>query len=296
MNIKHEGELPMKFYPVLFIVMALALVTGPAVAGNTAGQSGLMTSSSGLDPSDESADSAPGVAEPVDEDEFDTDIFQADQGQGDQAIVADPFEGLNRAVFYFNDKLYMYGLRPIAKGYAKVVPTVARKGIKNFFTNLFFPIRFVNALLQGKGEAAGSEFAAFFINTTLGFGGLNNFAQKYVGIRIEDEDFGQTLGSYGVGNGVYLVLPVLGPSSLRDAVGRAGDWFINPINYAQPWEVSWGGWGLEKVSWTSFHIGEYKAFKEASIDPYAAMRNAYIQNRNALVNDVAGAQKLKNSK
>jgi phospholipid-binding lipoprotein MlaA len=190
----------------------------------------------------------------------------------------------------------MYGLRPISKGYAKVVPTVARKGIKNFFTNLFFPIRFVNALLQGKGEAAGREFSAFFINTTLGFGGLNNFAQKYVGIRLEDEDFGQTLGSYGIGNGIYLVLPVLGPSSFRDAVGRAGDWFINPINYAQPWELSWGSWGLEKVSWTSFHIGEYKAFKDASIDPYAAMRNAYIQNRNALVDDVAGAQKLKNSK
>jgi phospholipid-binding lipoprotein MlaA len=199
-------------------------------------------------------------------------------------------------VFYFNDKLYIYGLRPISKGYVTVVPTVARKGIKNFFTNLFFPIRFVNALLQGKGEAAGREFSAFFINTTLGFGGVNNFAQKHVGIRLEDEDFGQTLGSYGIGSGVYLVLPVLGPSSFRDAVGRAGDWLVNPINYAQPWELSWGAWGLEKVSWTSFHIGEYKAFKEASIDPYAAMRDAYLQNRNALVNDVAGAQKLKNSK
>jgi phospholipid-binding lipoprotein MlaA len=283
----------MKFYLVFMIVMTLAVTSGPAVAGNAAEQPGHTTSASGSDLSPESAESDLGEA---DMDEFDADIFQADESQGGQTMVSDPFEGLNRAVFFFNDKLYMYGLRPISKGYAKVVPTVARKGIKNFFTNLLFPIRFVNALLQGKGEAAGREFSAFFINTTLGFGGLNNFAQKYVGIRLEDEDFGQTLGSYGIGNGIYLVLPVLGPSSFRDAVGRAGDWFINPINYAQPWELSWGGWGLEKVSWTSFHIGEYKAFKDASIDPYAAMRNAYIQNRNALVKDVAGAQKLKNSK
>jgi phospholipid-binding lipoprotein MlaA len=255
-----------------------------------------MASSSGSDLSPDSVDGVSGMTEPVEDDGFDADIFQADQGKNDRITVSDPFEGLNRAVFYFNDKLYIYGLRPISKGYVTVVPTVARKGIKNFFTNLFFPIRFVNALLQGKGEAAGREFSAFFINTTLGFGGVNNFAQKHVGIRLEDEDFGQTLGSYGIGSGVYLVLPVLGPSSFRDAVGRAGDWLVNPINYAQPWELSWGAWGLEKVSWTSFHIGEYKAFKEASIDPYAAMRDAYLQNRNALVNDVAGAQKLKNSK
>ena len=293
---KTRRRLPMKFYSVLSIVVALALVSGSAIAGNTVGQSGYMTSSSGSESSDESTGSVHGVAELVEGDEFDADIFQDDQGQSDLAVVADPFEGLNRAVFFFNDKLYMYGLRPIAKGYVKVVPTVARKGVKNFFTNLLFPIRFVNALLQGKGEAAGREFSAFFINTTLGFGGLNNFAQKYVGIQLEDEDFGQTLGSYGVGSGIYLVLPVLGPSSFRDALGRAGDWFINPINYAQPWELSWGAWGLEKVSWTSLHIGEYKAFKDASIDPYAAMRNAYIQNRKALVDDVAGAQKLKNSK
>jgi len=201
----------MKFYSVLSIVVALALVSGSAIAGNTVGQSGYMTSSSGSESSDESTGSVHGVAESVEGDEFDADIFQDDQGQSDLAVVADPFEGLNRAMFFFNDKLYMYGLRPIAKGYVKVVPTVARKGVKNFFTNLLFPIRFVNALLQGKGEAAGREFSAFFINTTLGFGGLNNFAQKYVGIQLEDEDFGQTLGSYGVGSGIYLVLPVLGP-------------------------------------------------------------------------------------
>lgn len=285
----------MKSYLVLSVLI-LTLVSGPAVAGNAAGQIGQTAVSSGSDIAPEqAADSAASrIIDTAQDDGFEADIFQEDQAE--QTMVADPLEGFNRAVFVFNDKLYMYGLRPIAKGYARVVPTFARKGVKNFFNNLFFPIRFVNDLLQGKGEAAGMEFSAFFINTTLGFGGLNDFAQKYVGIQLQDEDFGQTLGSYGIGNGFYLMLPVLGPSSLRDAVGRAGDWLIDPINYAQPWQLSWGAWGLEKVSWTSFHIGEYEAFKKASIDPYAAMRNAYIQNRNALVKDLTGAQKIKNSK
>lgn len=293
---KIAGEISMKSYLVL-IIMILTLITYPAVAGNTADQSGQTASFSGSDPAPDQAAGAAGRADRVEDDGFEADIFQEDQAdQSTHAMVADPLEGFNRAVFVFNDKLYMYGLKPITKGYARVVPTFARKGVKSFFNNLFFPIRFVNDLLQGKGEAAGMEFSAFFINTTLGFGGLNDFAQKYVGIRLQDEDFGQTLGSYGIGNGIYLMLPVLGPSSLRDAVGRAGDWLINPINYAQPRELSWGASGLEKVSWTSFHIGEYEAFKKASIDPYTAMRNAYIQNRNALVKDLAGAQKLKISK
>ena len=286
----------MKSYLVLSILI-LTLISGPAFAGNAVDQAGKTVFFSGSTIAPEQADSAADQTDAAEDDGFEADIFQEDQAdQSTHAIVADPLEGFNRAVFVFNDKLYMYGLRPIAKGYARVVPTFARRGVKNFFDNLFFPIRFVNDLLQGKGEAAGMEFSAFFINTTLGFGGLNDFAQKYVGIRLQDEDFGQTLGLYGIGNGFYLMLPVLGPSSMRDAVGKAGDWFINPINYAQPWKLSWGAWGFEKVSWTSFHIGEYEAFKKASIDPYTAMRNAYIQNRNALVKDLAGTQKLKNSR
>lgn len=279
----------MKFYFVL-IVMVLTLITGTVVAGNTVDQAGQTPSFPGSDP-------ALGPADAAEDDAFETDIFQENQAnQSTHAMISDPLEGLNRAVFVFNDKLYMYGLKPVAKGYTWVVPLVARKGIKNFFNNLFFPIRFINDLLQGKGEAAGMEFSAFFINTTLGFGGLNNFAQKYVGIQLQEEDFGQTLGSYGIGSGPYLVLPVLGPSSLRGVLGRAGDWFVNPIYYAQPWELSWGGWGLERVSWSSFYIEDYEAFKKASIDPYTAIRNAYIQNRNALIKDVAGARKVKNSK
>ncbi len=233
------------------------------------------------------------------EDEFADDIFQDEDTQQQEevhAMVADPLEGFNRVIFTFNDYLYIYGLKPFSKVYVKAVPTFARRSVKNFFTNLAFPIRFVNDMLQGKSEDAAMEFASFFINSTLGFGGLNDFAQKYVGIRLQDEDFGQTLGAYGVGNGVYLVLPVLGPSSLRDTVGRAGDWFLNPINYIEPWEMSWAVSGYEKVNWTSFHIEDYDAFKKMAIDPYTAMRNFYIQNRNALVKDAVGAKKYKNTK
>lgn len=284
----------MKYYQI-FIVVFLTLVAGPVVAGSTTDQTE-QTAPAVFN----QADSENSQAETAGGSDFEEDIFQDNEDnltdQDNHAMVADPLEGVNRAVFVFNDKLYMYLLKPLAKGYSWVVPTVARKSVKNFFYNLVFPIRFVNDLLQGKGEEASNEFCAFFINTTLGFGGLNDFAQKYVGIRLQDEDFGQTLGVYGIGNGFYLVLPVLGPSSLRDAVGRAGNWFIDPINYLQPDLLSWGVWGLEKVNWTSFHIQDYDAFKEASIDPYTAMRNAYIQNRNALVKDVAGAQKWKNRK
>ena len=291
MNRKTPGEIFMKSYWVLIFIM-LTLIPGFALAENTADQAGQKVPSGS-----DQATVAVTRSDTAAYDEFEADIFQDDQAdQNNHAMVADPLEGFNRAVFVFNDKLYIYGLRPLTKGYARAVPHFVRKGVKNFFNNLFFPIRFVNDLLQSKGEAAGMEFSAFFINTTLGFGGLNDFAQKYVGIRLQNEDFGQTLGSYGVGNGFYLMLPALGPTSLRDAVGRAGDWLIDPINYVQPRALSRGAWGLEKVNWTSFHIGEYEAFKDASIDPYTAMRNAYIQNRNALVNDLVGAQKLKNSK
>ncbi|NWH05680.1 MlaA family lipoprotein [Desulfobacter latus] len=282
----------MKSYLVL-IIMVLTLITDPAVAGNIVNQTGQTASSLDADSTTDRTISATDRADTAEDDGFEADIFHEDQSdQSTHAIIADPLEGFNRAVFVFNDKIYMYGLRPIAKGYARVVPPFARKGVKNFFNNLLFPIRFVNNLLQGKAESAATEFSAFFINTTLGFGGLNDFARKYVGIRLQDEDFGQTLGSYGIGNGIYLMLPVLGPSSLRDALGRAGDRLIDPISYAQPWELSWGASGLEKINGTSFHIGEYEAFKEAAIDPYTAMRNAYIQNRNALVNDLADVQKL----
>ena len=287
-NSKHSNCLTALIFIVLLSFLFI-LFSEQVMARDAVKPAGQVISSDDMDQAAEAEDAF--------DDEFADDIFQDEDSQASEShfTVSDPIEGLNRVVFTFNDYLYLYGLKPFSKVYVKVVPTIARRSVKNFFTNLAFPIRFVNDLLQGKGEDAAMEFASFFINSTLGFGGLNDFAQKYVGIRLQDEDFGQTLGAYGIGNGFYLVLPVLGPSSLRDTVGRAGDWFINPINYIEPWELSWAVSGYEKVNWTSFHMEDYKAFKKMSLDPYTAMRNFYIQNRNALIKDAVGAKKIKNT-
>lgn len=209
-------------------------------------------------------------------DEYDTDSEEIQ-------MVADPLYHFNYAMYTVNDFLYFYAIKPVAQGYKFVVPTPVRSGISNFFHNLLFPVRFVNNILQGKGEAAGTEFCAFFVNSTIGILGFNDFAQKHMDIELHDEDLGQTLGSYNIGDGFYLVLPVLGPSTLRDTIGRAGDWFLTPVNYAEPWEVAWGASILERTNTASFRIGDYEALKEASIDPYVALRNAYIQNRKSQI-------------
>lgn len=240
------------------------------------------------DPSDKVTQNVEGeVPEELTEeptDDLDDDLFdEYDDTAAEEQMVADPIYYFNYAMFNVNDFLYFYAMKPIAQGYGFIIPTPVRSGINNFFYNLLFPVRFVNNIFQGKGSAAGNEFTAFFVNSTVGILGFNNFAQKHMDIKLHDEDLGQTLGSYNIGDGFYIVLPLLGPSTLRDAVGRAGDWFITPINYATPWELSWGLWGTDKINRTSFRIGDYEALKEASLDPYVAIKNAYIQNRRSLI-------------
>jgi len=227
-----------------------------------------------------------GAAAPEEDTEFSEDLFDEYDNKNPEAqMVADPIYYFNYAMFTFNDYLYFYGLKPFAQGYKAIVPTPARKGVNNFFNNLLFPVRFVNNLLQGKFESAGTEFSAFFVNSTLGVLGFNDFAQKHMGISLQDEDLGQTLGSYNIGNGFYLVWPVLGPSTLRDTVGQVGDMFITPVTYVEPWKLHWGMRGVDTVNRTSFRIGDYEALKDAALDPYTAVRNAYIQNRRARIKD-----------
>lgn len=212
------------------------------------------------------------------------DLFaEYETGSQDGQMVADPLYYFNYAMYAVNDTLYFYALKPVAQGYKFVVPAPARKGISNFFNNLMFPIRFINNMLQGKAERAANDFGAFLANSTAGVLGFYDFAQQHLGMTLPDEDLGQTLGTYGIGDGFYLVLPVLGPSTLRDAVGRVGDSFANPITYVEPWELAWGLRGLNQVNAVSFRIGDYEALKDASVDPYAALRNAYIQSRRSLI-------------
>lgn len=193
--------------------------------------------------------------------------------------IADPLEPVNRALFAFNDKAYFWVMKPVARGYRAVVPEGVRVSVRNFFSNLAMPIRFVNNLLQGKIRNSGVELARFAINTAAGLGGLFDPARTDFHLEPRDEDLGQTFGRYGLGHGFYVVLPLIGPSSLRDAAGLAGDAFLDPVNYAGDVEVALGIHALEAENEVSLKIGEYEDLKKSAIDPYVAVRDAYSQYR-----------------
>jgi phospholipid-binding lipoprotein MlaA len=194
--------------------------------------------------------------------------------------IDDPLEPVNRVMHQFNDKLYFWALKPVAQGYKAVVPEPARIGVKNFFSNLGFPARFLSCLLQADFGGAATETGRFAINTVWGIGGLlDPSSGKELDLQIQDTDLGQTLGVWGVGQGFYIVWPVLGPSSPRDSVSIAGDYFLYPVSYISPWYVWLGVRTYEEVNATSLRIGDYEALKDAAIDPYVAFRDAYIQYR-----------------
>lgn len=240
-----------------------------------------------FDPFDDDA-MVPVESVPFDPFDDDSDYIYGDENEMLQT-VADPLAGLNRTMFAFNDKLYFWVLKPVASGYRVVVPTPVRVSIKNFFFNLLTPVRLVNCLLQGKGKAAGGELGRFVINTTVGMLGFLDPAEVYPELNPPQEDLGQTLGHYAVGNGFYIVWPLFGPSTLRDTVGGIGDWALNPFTFMQLVNVDAGAltsstsnviaYGVRTVNDTSFYIGDYETLKNAALDPYEAFRDAYIQNR-----------------
>ncbi|NTV14593.1 MAG: VacJ family lipoprotein [Desulfobulbaceae bacterium] len=202
--------------------------------------------------------------------------------------VADPLERLNRFFFSFNDKVYFWLLKPVATGYRVVVPKPARISVGNFFFNLKSPSRLVNSLLQAKFGRGRDEFTRFVVNSTIGVAGLWDPARSWFNLAPSDEDLGQTLGKYGMGNGIYLCLPVLGPASLRDGVGLLGDYFLDPVSYLylnNENEAALGIRSEETVNRTSLTLGDYEDFKSATFDPYSAMRDSYIQLRNSKIND-----------
>jgi phospholipid-binding lipoprotein MlaA len=159
------------------------------------------------------------------------------------------------------------------------MPDMVRIGVQNFFSNLSTPIRLVNCLLQGKGGDTEIEFARFLTNTTIGFLGFRDPAKAFHDLNKKDEDLGQTLGVWGVDNGWYIILPFLGPSTVRDAAGRFGDMFLNPLYYLEPIQLSTGVWAFEKINDISFRIGDYETIKEAAFDPYESIRDGYLQRR-----------------
>lgn len=213
------------------------------------------------------------------EEEWDDEDLDFDEDEGMIQQSGDPLAPWNRAMFHMNDKFYFWILKPVARGYGTVVPRPVRAGIENFFHNLTAPLRFLSCILQGKGSAAGGEFAGFLANSTAGLLGFINITKDYPALNPPEEDLGQVLGKWGIGNGLYLVWPFLGPSTLRDSLGMVGELFLNPTSYIQPSWIPAGIASVEKVNAISFRIGDYESLKDAAIEPYEALRDAYIQYR-----------------
>jgi phospholipid-binding lipoprotein MlaA len=195
----------------------------------------------------------------------------------DVVDIRDPLEPLNRGVFWVNDKLYFYALKPVARAY-RVVPEGARISVGNFFSNLATPIRFANNIFQLKFQAAGTELGRFVVNSTVGVAGLFDPASSY-GWFPREEDFGQTLGHYGTGPGFYLVLPVLGPSTTRDTLGRVVDLLYDPVPQAVTDREYLTLRATDAVNTLSLDQDTYEAIKEQALDPYLFIRDAYVQRR-----------------
>lgn len=208
----------------------------------------------------------------------------------EESTVLDPLEPVNRVIFSVNDFVYLNVLDPFANAYSAVTPDPVEEGAVNFFRNLKYPIRLVGNLLQGKWDGAWVETGRFAINTTVGVAGIFTPADSVEGFApIPAEDIGQALGAWGVGDGPYLVLPLLGPSNLRDLGGLIGDRAVHPLT--EPWSV-WTEWewrfayGATDFTANSPAIMDrYVKLKGTAIDPYSSMRNAYSQNRRAAIQE-----------
>jgi len=203
-----------------------------------------------------------------------------------EVVIRDPLEPLNRVIFVVNDRLYFWVLKPVATGYGEIVPLGVRVSMRNFFSNLATPIRLGNCLLQGKFEGAGTEALRFVINTTLGVGGLGDMARSRFDLKKRNEDFGQTLGYYGLGPGIYIVWPLSGPSSVRDTVGGLGDSFLDPLVYVIPYAAArTGARLLGAINEVSLGLGAYESFKKAALDPYVSLRDGYTERRQFLIDE-----------
>ncbi len=201
--------------------------------------------------------------------------------------IYDPLSGYNRMMTSFNDGAYEYVLKPVATGYKNVLHFEIRNSIENFFENLYFPVRFVNTLLQGKFSYATEETGRFVINSTVGVLGLFDPAKSYFELEAHEEDFGQTLGFYGVGGGPHIVLPLLGPSNLRDTLSLYPDSVLSVIDWEERsyWTLTdtpaeyIGVKSFEKINTISIHMDKYEKMKEDAVDLYPFLRDMYEQRR-----------------
>ena len=213
----------------------------------------------------------------TDSDDFETTVYEDE--------VYDPFEGVNRAIFSFNNSADKVVLEPLAKGYKKLPPPI-QSGVGNFINNLKLPLAAVNQLLQGQGKNAMESTGRFLVNSTIGIFGLIDVADD-IGLNQKEEDFGQTLATWGVGDGFYIVLPLFGPSNLRDTTGMVMTMMTDPINaYATSQGEAWAipaRTAANAIDQRSQIIDEVNALRNNSVDYYAAVRSSYYQNRKAAI-------------
>jgi phospholipid-binding lipoprotein MlaA len=201
--------------------------------------------------------------------------------------ISDPLEPLNRATFVMNDKIYQWVLTPVSKTYTAVLPAGVRDCIDNVYENAKFPVRFINAGLQGKFNRAGKELQKFAVNTFAGFGGIIKQSNRIPSLSgVPSEDAGQTLAKWGLGHGPYLVLPLLGPSSAREVVGLAGDYALDPINWGFFLQSDADDWAWipstgNTVRALPLQLQRYNDTTATAIDPYTAVRSTFVQNRNS---------------
>jgi phospholipid-binding lipoprotein MlaA len=196
----------------------------------------------------------------------------------------DPWQPLNRKTYAFNDAVDKAVMKPVAQGYQKVTPQFVQHGVNNFFENISDVGTSLNQFLQGKPREGFSDAGRFVVNTVFGIFGLWDVATP-MGLEKHDEDFGQTLGVWGVPSGPYLVLPFLGPSTARDGPARIVDpqWYYS--GYVDPESLYWGLWGLDKVRLRANLLKAETVLEQAALDRYSFIRDAWLQRRRSQVYD-----------
>ena len=220
------------------------------------------------------------------DDDFEDEFSSND----DEEEILDPLSSYNKMMTTFNDKAFVYAINPISKAYAYVIPEPVRHSVANFIHNLQFPIRITNNLLQGKFQNSSDELERFLVNSTVGVAGLFDPARTHLNIPAHNEDFGQTLGHYGVGTGFHIVLPFLGPSNVRDVLGLTVDGYTSPLiyqknltkykipkNYVQSMAI----YSSQMINKNALNLGAYESLKKDAIELYPFLREIYEQKRTA---------------
>ncbi|GGC05874.1 hypothetical protein GCM10007205_13760 [Oxalicibacterium flavum] len=203
---------------------------------------------------------------------------------GGNQTPGDPLEGFNRSMFEFNDTVDRVALKPVATAYRDHLPSFVQTAVSNFFGNIGDVWIMVNNFLQGKAENGMSDLMRVAVNTTMGFGGILDIASE-AGLQKHNEDFGQTLGKWGVASGPYVVLPFFGPSTVRDTAGLPADIYGNPWTYVTPVDVRNTGAVIRVVDQRATLLGATNLMEEAALDRYSFLRDAYLQRRQSLVYD-----------